>query len=322
VLGVCVVIDRAGDDVFESDRSFSVAAAAGGVSVPIDDAGNDRYAGTTWSCGAAVYGAAVLVDRAGSDQYVADDTSQAIGGPGSAAAIIDLDGNDHYRADGKTPSAYGQDGEFYAMSQGVGLGLRGYDSGGIGVLLDRAGDDEYFAGEFAQGGGYYFGLGILRDDAGHDRYAGRRYAQGFGCHQAVGALVDLSGDDRYSARTAANQGAAWDLSVGLLIDHDGNDIYRGGGLAQGSASMQGYAALLDLGGDDVYEAANPSQGRSGGNAYHFAATATRSVSILFDRAGQDRFSSGRENGTTLCTDPTPPDEGPDAPRHGLFIDLR
>lgn len=321
LLGVCVVIDRSGDDVYESDRTLSIAAAAGGVAVLIDEAGNDRYTGTTWTCGGAIHGAACLIDRVGNDQYAAADTSQGIGGPGGVGVLIDLAGDDRYHADGQTPSAYGQKGEFYAMSQGIGLGLRGYDSGGIGVLIDQRGDDEYTAGEFSQGGGYFFGLGILRDEAGRDRYTGRRYAQGFGCHQAVGILVDAGGDDQYVARTAANQGAAWDISVGMLIDRSGNDSYRGGGIAQGSAAMQGFAVLLDLGGDDVYEAATPSQGRSGGNAYHFDATATRSFSVLLDAGGTDRFSSGQENGRTVCTDPTPPQDGADAPRHGLFIDL-
>ena len=37
-------------------------------------------------------------------------------------------------------------------------------------------------------------------------------------HQAVGVLLDDDGDDVYEGRIAANQGAAWDTAVAVLID--------------------------------------------------------------------------------------------------------
>lgn len=302
VMGISLLVDLAGDDLY---RGLSISCGAGvlGIGVIVDRGGNDRYEGTNWCEGAGVYGVGAIIDTAGTDIYIAQNHSQAIGGPRGFGLILDAIGDDLYRANGPTKSAYDTPGAYYAMSQGVGFGFRWYDSGGIGIIEDLAGNDRYEAGEFAQGGGYYYGMGILHDRAGNDVYFGNRYSQGFSAHEAIGMLIDEAGDDSYWGMTAANQAAAWDYSIAMLIDKSGNDTYRGDGLAQGSAAMQAIAWLIDLGGTDHYTGAGTAvQGQGAGNEYHQHETGCFSWSLLLDAGGgTDFFNSGRANNTIVKT---------------------
>jgi hypothetical protein len=211
---------------------------------------------------------------------------------------------------------------YQSFSQGVGFGFRQYAAGGIGLISDLGGDDRYEAGEFAQGGAYYYGLGILHDAAGRDLYYGNRYGQGFGVHQALGVLADDAGDDTYWSMTAASQGSAWDIGAGLLIDRGGDDSYQCDGLGQGGASMQGIAMLVDLGGDDRYVAGGgATQGESGGNAYHFHETGALSLSLLLDLGGgADLYSRGRGNGATSLNGAANETNPAQSTLYGLSID--
>lgn len=302
LLGAFIIDDRAGNDRYEGGL-LTAGAACFGLSMLIDRAGDDRYTGTEWSLGAACYGAGLLIDLGGSDVYTGEYLCQGVGGPRGLGAIIDANGNDLYRANGPQPSAYGTPAVYQSFSQGLGFGFRNYAAGGIGLISDLAGDDRYEAGEFAQGGAYYFALGVLHDASGNDLYYGNRYGQGFGVHQAHGVLADDAGDDVYWSMTAASQGAAWDIGVGLLIDRGGNDSYRCDGLGQGGASMQGIALLIDLDGQDHYTArGGATQGESGGNSYHYATTGALSFSLLMDLGSSlDFYSRGRANNAVTKT---------------------
>ena len=55
-MGISVLVDFAGDDVYRGE-SMSSGAGVLGIGVLVDRAGDDRYEGTTWSQGAGVYGA-------------------------------------------------------------------------------------------------------------------------------------------------------------------------------------------------------------------------------------------------------------------------
>ena len=225
-----LIDDHAGDDVYESPHAGSIGFGLFGVGVIIDRAGHDTYTNTGpasgWSLGAGFYGVGLLIDHAGNDVYHAEKLAQGVGGPRGLGAILDARGADTYRANGPNfPSAYGTPGVFLGMSQGFGIGVRGYAAGGVGLIDDARGDDRYIAGEFSQGGGYFFGLGMIRDRAGDDLYAGNRYGQAFAAHQAAGVLIDDAGDDLYRSMTAASQSGAWDESVTMLIDRSGNDAY-------------------------------------------------------------------------------------------------
>ena len=257
VFGLSLLDDRAGDDVYRSRRSFSIGAGLVGLGVLLDHAGDDVYENlgedSGWAIGVGFWGAGLMIDRAGADVYHGEKHVQGVGGPRGLGAIVDAQGRDLYRANGPSfASAYDTPAVYLGMSQGFGIGVRGYAAGGVGALYDLAGHDRYEAGEFSQAGGYYFGLGILHDVAGDDLYHGNRYGQAFAAHQAVGVLVDDAGDDTYWSMTAASQAGTWDQSIGLLLDKAGNDAYRCDGLGQGGASMQAIALLIDLGGNDRY----------------------------------------------------------------------
>ena len=342
-----VVVDFAGDDRHEAD-AIGPASATMGVSLLVDAKGNDRYSGGSRSCGVGLLGVGLLVDRDGADTYTGDAwslgagiygcgaildlggapdaysaqmLSQAVGGPRGFGLILDQGGRDLYRANGPRPSCYDTPAVFAAFSQGMGFGFRMVESGGIGVLADLGGNDRYEAGEFAQGGAYYWGLGILYDRSGNDLYYGNRYAQGFGCHQSLGILADDAGDDVYWSMTAAAQGGSWDIAMGMLIDRAGNDSYQADGLSQGSAAMQAIAWLIDLAGTDRYAGRGSVHGCSAGNSYHYADTGCFSWSLLLDTGGtEDLYLSGRPNGQTLAPGKLNEKAPEHSGLHGLFID--
>ncbi|MBX3354429.1 MAG: hypothetical protein KF724_01875 [Phycisphaeraceae bacterium] len=319
VLGFSLIRDLKGNDRYEG-LTLSSGAALFGAGVLIDDEGDDVHIAHAFSQGAACFGVGILLDHAGSDRYHGVVLCQGVGGPMAAGALIDRSGHDLYSVSG-APSAYGTPATFRAFSQGVGYGVRRDLPGGIGVLVDDSGDDRYQAGEFAQGGGYFFALGILADRAGRDLYHGDRYAQGFAAHQAFGILLDFAGDDVYWSRTAAGQGAAWDESVAMLIDFDGNDTYRADGLSQGAAAQNAIAALVDLGGQDVFHAVGRDVQGAGGSAdYHFAQCQCFNLGVLLKRGGSARYSSMKPTGTVTLTAEVKPDEPRASYAYGVLID--
>jgi len=321
-LGVNLLVDWAGDDGYEGTLR-ACGSGLMGIGVLLDYGGNDMYRGTAWGIGSAFYGIGAVLDLgSGSDVYWAAHASEGLGGPKGFGLLFDAGGDDLYRANGPTESGYGTPAVFYGLSQGVGFGIRGYETGGIGILEDLGGSDRYEAGEFSQGGGYYWGLGILDDRGGNDLYYANRYGQGFGCHQAVGALLDHGGNDTYWAMTAANQGCAWDVGVGLLLDYAGDDCYLGANIAQGSGANQGSGWLIDPGGTDHYSAWGPSvQGMSQDNPYHYTDSKCGSFSLLLDAGGTDDFySAKRQHGSAMrlaIPNATHPER---ALEYGLFID--
>ena len=300
ILGMSFIDDYAGNDRYEAPW-LGAGAALAGAGIVTDRAGNDSYRIERWGCGAAIGGVGLLMDITGHDDYEGTLFVQGVGGPSSLGALVDAAGNDRYRAAGSEPSTYLTPATSLSFSQGVGFGFRTALAGGTGIMLDLAGDDRYFAGEFSQGGGYFLGIGIARDTGGRDFWSGDRYAHGWSAHQAVGIMIEDSGDDVFLSRTAASQGAAWDQSVSVLVDRSGNDTYRADGLAQGSAAQQAFAMMIDCGGDDTLDAAAPTcQGGSGPNDYHFDSTGARSVSVLLLLDGY-RGASARPAERTRCS---------------------
>jgi hypothetical protein len=90
----------------------------------------------------------------------------------------------------------------------------GFETGGIGVLCDLAGDDQYQAGSQGQGAGIFFGLGILDNRTGTDLYS--EAAVCIGCSTSCPYLLN--------AQTSAPP---------FLLDGDG-DVLAGETLAQGN----------------------------------------------------------------------------------------
>lgn len=327
VFGGAIIDDYSGNDTYTSTKLASMATGLFGIGIILDRAGNDTYTNTGpksgWSQGVGFYGIGLIIDREGSDVYHAEKLSQGVGGPRGFGAIIDGGGNDLYQANGPNyGSAYGTPGVYLGMSQGFGFGIRGYAAGGVGLIDDMSGNDQYIAGEFSQGGGYYFGLGMIRDHAGNDLYHGNRYGQAFAAHQAVGILIDDAGDDTYWSMTAASQSGVWDESITLLLDKAGNDAYRCDGLGIGAASMQAIGIFLDLGGDDRYSA-NPGAtiGQSGGNSYHYDSAGVMSFSGFFDLGGgNDIYPGDRANNQSKATGSRNEDALENSGLYGVFVD--
>ena len=305
-----VLIDFGGDDAYEATFPWAQGAGKMGHGVLIDRSGNDQYIGTQWAQGTAVLGTALFLDEAGNDTYRADQYAQAVASwgiaihadyegddvyesrllsqavalPGGAGWLIDGRGNDRYYSKGKHATEYKDAGIFDSWSQSCGVGFRGYESGGVAILYDAAGIDRYEAGNFSQGGGYYFGIGLFKDGGReNDTYIGSRYNQGFAAHEAIGYFEEVGGNDFYTTRHAVAQGVSWDESIVAFIDRDGDDVYEGGAsFSQGASAHNGFALFLDLAGRDrfVYPG---QQGNAGPNDYH----AGKSLSLF--------VSEGRES---------------------------
>ena len=323
-LGVSVLIDMGGDDTYVSALG-GCGAGAFGFGLLFDAAGADTYRCDAWSIGAGIYGAGVLIDAGdGWDTYMSQSLSQGVGGPAGVGLLLDAGGDDLYRANGpEVASTYGTPTTFTSFSQGVGFGIRPYDHGGFGALIDFGGNDRYEGGEFSQGGGYFWGAGLLHDSSGNDFHYGGRYTQGFAAHQAAGLFSDAMGDDVYWAMRAAAQGAAWDQSVAMMFDGGGNDFYRAESLAQGAAAQQSMAWLFDAGGNDIYWASGAwVQGAAGDNSYHYLVDdPVVSLGVLLDASGDDRYSSGIANGEIrIRHTPGNPENGRD--NSGVAIDER
>ena len=237
----------------------------------------------------------MLLDAAGNDNYQSNLFAQGVGGVKGLGLLLDNSGDDFYLAGGRDKSSYGTSGVFKGSSQGLGIGFRGYASGGIGMLLDGAGQDSFWAGNFSQGTGYYFGLGIIRNfGTGADRYTASRYGQGASAHSAAGILLDDGGDDIYGGYKVALQGAAWDLGLAALVDKQGDDVYNGlNGFSQAASSHNGMAFFIDEAGTDVYAG---DQARAENNDYHGGA----SLSFFLDGGGaQDLYSTGENDSVTM-----------------------
>lgn len=310
--GLHLIIDRAGDDVYNGE-DYAIACGYFGTSVLLDEQGDDIYRAGNYSLGCGVFGIGWLIDRAGSDLYFGDSFTQGAGGFG-IGMLCDNKGNDVYQgalhAQGFA-STYGvgiladQTGNdryiilekytdeiryldhYLSLSQGFSIGFRPDLSAGIGLLIDNSGNDYYLSDIFAQGASYWYGLGAIVDNTGNDTYISYQYAQGAGVHIAIGVLLDMTGDDNYVAK-GVSQGCGHDLAIGLLYDIQGDDSYIAFDLSQGAGNANGIGFLVDESGDDVYSVkrVNNTQG------YGDFRREYGSIGVLMDIKGKDTHSSG------------------------------
>ncbi|MDA0837376.1 MAG: PDZ domain-containing protein [Planctomycetota bacterium] len=290
--GVGALVDLSGNDSYVCTR-FGQGCGFFGVGMLFDHSGNDIYRGLEMNQGVGHWGAGILVDLKGHDRYESHDTSQGVGLSGGFGLILEAEGDDEYYCKGTKPTGYGSSpGVFEGWGQAMGIGYRPYASGGIGMILDITGKDRFEAGNFCQGGGYFYAFGLLANLGNDDDiYIGSRYAQGFGCHQASGALIEEGGNDRYQTRQFVAQGLAWDEATALFMDEAGDDRYEGGGFSHGASAMNGWALFIDKKGKDTY--LYTDQARAGGNSYHGG----KSLSFFVDAGGQeDSFPNKPNNG--------------------------
>ncbi|HRY29469.1 MAG TPA: hypothetical protein P5079_05450, partial [Elusimicrobiota bacterium] len=280
---VSVLLDFSGNDSYAATVPHALGAGHWGVGLLCDLAGEDVYQGARFSQGCGVFGAGVLVDEGGGDLYNALQVSQGAAFWGYGF-LSDASGDDAYRVDR------------------MGQGFSGI--GGLGLLADGRGNDQYLAGysradpreagvfqTLSQGfsiglrdyaGG---GVGALLDGAGHDFYKVDYFGQGASYWFSFGLLYDRDGRDTYVSRRYS-QGAGVHSSAGLLMDVRGDDTYLAWGGAQGLGWDFGVGELLDEQGNDIYSADWGAQGNGG----------KRGLGFFVDNAGSDIYYVKKEHG--------------------------
>jgi hypothetical protein len=172
--GVAVLVDLRGKDTYQSARHGQAAATLGHAWL-VDCDGDDTYELQDYGQGHSLCGIAVLYDLEGDDSYQAWAYAQGAGLGYGLSALVDGDGSDRYLADLHWPDTYGDSGPniFHAASQGYCTGLRMQVAGGVAALIDLGkGRDRYQAGNFSQGGGYYYSFGLMYDGGGDDENYG------------------------------------------------------------------------------------------------------------------------------------------------------
>jgi len=307
-LGLGGWLDVGGEDTYVG-IDWAQGVGYLGVGWLIDADGDDRYYGRAFCQGVGLFGLGLLLDRAGTDRYDGGAHVQGVGLAQGVGLLLERGGDDEFYAKGLYETNYGNEGIFDAWSQGCATGFRTIASGGLGLLLDEGGADRMEAGNFSQGGGYYYGLGLLIAEGNEDDlYIGSRYNQGFSAHQALGCFLEAGGNDRYQTHQGVAQGLAWDECVTLFIDQAGDDRYEGGDFfSLGAAAHNSFCFFLDRGGDDRYDY-TPGPARAGGNSYHGGT----SFSLFLDEGGgDDRYGAAHYgNGAAWHR-----------PEHGFFLDL-
>jgi len=291
---ISLLVDLGGSDTYGEFGQQLPAGGVGiaGVGVVIDHAGNDHYYGGVYAQGSALFGAGILLDRSGNDTYRAKFSAQGCGYFG-IGLCLDVDGNDEYYlyGDGQgmggigggvgvCASRGGNDiyraepdpaiagmGDYHSqgkinanMVQGAGGGRRGDITdghswaGGLGVLVDISGNDEYESGNWSQGVAYWFATGMLIDRDGDDLYRSCYFTQASGAHYCNALLLDEAGNDRHKLYETAGAALAfgWDFTNALLVDLAGDDRYEAKIISLGLAQIRSNALFIELGGNDTY----------------------------------------------------------------------
>ena len=267
VLDYGILWDNEGDDQHHGGQ-LTQGAALFGAALLVDNGGNNQFHASGYAQAYALGGIAVLHSGSGQDEFTAQTHAQASAGPEGVAVLLDTAGDDHYTLVNTTPLARPSPqlpSHNTSMGQGAGRGVRADFSdgrsttGGIGMLIDLAGNDHYTAQVFAQGVGYHEGVGLLVDDGGNNHFNAAWYAMGAAAHRSVGVLLNRgTGNDRYHASHSTSIGAAHDFSVAFFLDQGGNDSYRLGDLGLGAAHDNSTALFVDASGDDTYQVDAPT----------------------------------------------------------------
>lgn len=279
--GFSFAYDMSGDDIYMAkDEAFSAKL---GFQEFIDYGGSDYYKAEMFSLGAALFGSSLLLDKSGNDTYITGEYGQGFASCWGISLLLDQGGSDSYICGTLEFHAPLVPDDYRSMGQGMGFGMRPDFAGGIGVLIDREGNDRYMGGVYAQGVGYWYGLGILIDNDGNDSYNAVYYPQGSGIHLAGGLLYDQRGEDSYYSKHGPGQGAGHDFGVGIFIDGSGNDHYSiEGGNGLGITNSVGI--FIDKAGDDRYEnAVNSNYG------FGKIARSSGSIGLFLDGAGKDYY---------------------------------
>lgn len=286
--GIAMLIDLDGDDQYEGD-DFTQAAASGGFALLADLNGNDRYAARRFGQSAAIAGTALLLDLRGNDRFAMASHGQAFAGPHGTALLLDAKGQDDYSLRGGQADDLRSAPQSLSFGQGFSSGLRPHGSGGVALLVDLAGDDNYQAGLFAEGSAYWAALGALIDGGGNDNYRSWQYVQGAGVHLAAGILLDIGeGMDLFHS-WGVSQGCGHDLALGYLESDGGDDLYQAYSRAQGIGMSNGVGILLDHRGSDRY-LLNKTEDGQGAGQFEPSTRRYGSIGLFYDGEGEDLYT--------------------------------
>ena len=255
-LGVGILADLDGNDVYNA-KHFSQGVGILGLGALWDRAGNDTFSAHAFCQGAGAFGFGTLLDYDGSDVYDCATMGQGSATTLGMGILSDLEGDDKYRlAVDTTKDVLGG---IPGCGQGGALSFRAYPwdkaltpYGGVGLLVDDKGNDDYVSnGWCSQGGSYIMSLGALVDNEGNDHYVCGT-GQGSGIHVTNAILIDKKGDDIYEGGFRSG-GSGGDRSPGFLIDYEGNDIYKSATSSYGTGCKPfSYSLFIDYKGDDQY----------------------------------------------------------------------
>lgn len=310
-----VIIDLGGDDRYETDYDLSRLGRYP-LRLLIDLGGNDIYSHQSpVGPGGGVFGLGVLIDERGDDIY-AQGTDPSLARDRNTLWVQDLDSRS--RARWVDPAKVYGGSEPASLDGGFSYGAAYF---GIGVHVDRAGNDTYLVDKWALGAAYGPGIGILSDEAGNDWYVAAIQSIGIGFNKGVGILRDKGeGEDLYQSwgvyRSQYNRpggpdmgftgfgigvGSCWRGEVftgtnwptyagglGLVNDDGGSDIYVGSTFGLGNGFSSGIGMVVDDAGDDVYLAMKADEDKHSGlgEGIHHG------VGMLLDRSGNDFYSGG------------------------------
>jgi hypothetical protein len=278
-----LIINTGGDDFY---RCNAASAEVYGlpISMIIDLEGNDKYGeGKKSNICRSVLGISVLIDLKGNDMYRSGSQSLAFS-LGGFSLLEDFEGNDDYSSDG---------------SHGLASSFFGYS-----MLIDHSGDDIYRSGNYSQGFGGPGGAALLLDLKGNDRYltsngsfcqgsARGRWADagdGYNMGGGYGILVDNDGDDIYKSGSFS-QAASYYCGFGILNDRRGNDRYNSLTHSQGAATHSTIACFIDNDGDDNYNCSTDTAMISQITGYG----RDRSHAFFIDEKGNDKYLFGNKS---------------------------
>ncbi len=316
VLGIGMLLDLAGNDSY-SATTFSQGCGRFGVGLLFDAEGSDVYVSKGFSQGAGLYGSGILYDRGGDDTYRTIYYAQGYGFSKGLGLLVDLSGDDRYIADDIDLIHVGDETPKHNESdaQGFGAGRRGDHtdghnmSGGLGILHDLDGNDEYSAGVFAQGSGYWYGMGVLSDKKGDDRYRGVFFNLGASAHWAIGVLFDDEGDDESDLVMTLGFGTAHDCSAAFYIDGGGDDSYRMSNgddraCSLGSSLNNSFALFANIRGNDSYAPVGNALGYATGRRKGEWTIYAPGTGIFIDIGGNDeyRYKLGGDNSDWMQQD--------------------
>ncbi len=327
VIGLSALVDRSGDDVYQTANA-SLGCGIFGAGVLIDYAGKDLYVGKHLTEGCGVFGIGMLIDSAGNDSLYCWSSAQGFGFTRGCGLLVNVSGDDKYVAEDTklfSPSSQTKDHNS-SLAQGCGFGRRadyidGHSwAGGVGILADLDGNDSYSAGLFAQGCGYWFAVGSLYDVAGNDTYNGVWYVQGSAAHFAIGYLDDFAGNDTYNSTMNMADGAGHDFSIGYLNERDGDDRYTVPNLSLGGGNANGMGIFHDHTGNDTYTTkGGTTLGRANGSDQG-PRKLLGCFGLFIDGGGEDSYAEPFAKNSSRWIGPKNHPETPDPFELGVGID--